>query len=134
MNQAVSWQEHNVKIIFSSTFWTEILFSLQDYTEDAVEHLILASVAYLILCITLYVMITKQKVIKFNKDVESCHRVLLVTAHPDDECMFFGPTVLNFVNRKDCLVYLMCLSSGTFHVYVDLSPQAKLCHINHYIS
>jgi len=39
---------------------------------------------------------------------------LLVIAHPDDECLFFGPTLINLV---DCgaEVNLVCLSSGDFY-------------------
>ncbi|KAL1140026.1 hypothetical protein AAG570_007003 [Ranatra chinensis] len=38
-------------------------------------------------------------------------RVLLVIAHPDDECMFFGPTLVEVV-RRGGKVYVVCLSSG----------------------
>jgi len=37
--------------------------------------------------------------------------VLLVTAHPDDECMFFAPTILALVARS-VSVYSLCLSVG----------------------
>lgn len=39
-------------------------------------------------------------------------RVLVVTAHPDDEVMFFGPTILHFTNHPNTTVYLLCLSTG----------------------
>lgn len=39
--------------------------------------------------------------------------ILLVTAHPDDECMFFTPSVRHFVGRGD-RVDLICLSTGNF--------------------
>ena len=40
-------------------------------------------------------------------------RVLLVTAHPDDECMFFAPTI-QAIQRHDPTVELfsLCLSMG----------------------
>ncbi len=38
--------------------------------------------------------------------------MLLVTAHPDDETMFFAPTVLNLTKKKDSEVFLLCLSRG----------------------
>ncbi|KAL1730497.1 putative deacetylase LmbE-like domain-containing protein [Schizophyllum commune] len=38
-------------------------------------------------------------------------RVLLVTAHPDDEAMFFAPTLLALA-AKDVSVYSLCLSVG----------------------
>lgn len=41
-------------------------------------------------------------------------RVLLLTAHPDDECLFFAPTVLGLVAKKAPApeVYSLCLSTG----------------------
>ena len=42
-------------------------------------------------------------------------RILFVTAHPDDECMFFGPAILNL--NQYCKVYLLCLSSGNLLLY-----------------
>ena len=37
--------------------------------------------------------------------------VLLVTAHPDDECMFFTPVILHLIDRG-LRVALLCLSTG----------------------
>ena len=37
-------------------------------------------------------------------------RVLLITAHPDDECMFFSPTLLALGRQQQ--VYLLCLTDG----------------------
>jgi N-acetylglucosaminylphosphatidylinositol deacetylase len=42
-------------------------------------------------------------------------RVLLVTAHPDDEAMFFAPTILAFSNADraaDSQLHVLCLSTG----------------------
>lgn len=38
-------------------------------------------------------------------------RVLLLTAHPDDECFFFGPTLLAF-REQGTPVYSLCVSNG----------------------
>ena len=38
--------------------------------------------------------------------------VLVVTAHPDDECMFFGPTLQGLLAHNVSLSAL-CLSQGT---------------------
>jgi LmbE family N-acetylglucosaminyl deacetylase len=38
-------------------------------------------------------------------------RVLFVTAHPDDECMFFGPAIVEFIDAG-IQVYLLCFSTG----------------------
>lgn len=39
--------------------------------------------------------------------------VLLVTAHPDDEAMFFGPTIAR-MRRLGHTVHILCLSTGNF--------------------
>jgi N-acetylglucosaminylphosphatidylinositol deacetylase len=39
--------------------------------------------------------------------------ILLVTAHPDDECMFFGPTLMNLASKRlKNQVHVLCLSKG----------------------
>ena len=38
--------------------------------------------------------------------------VLLITAHPDDECMFFAPTIIS-LTQSNVEVFLLCLSEGT---------------------
>lgn len=93
-------------------FFTGLVVRVKEYTREAVEHLILTVLIYCVLCVLLYVGIVRWRVLEFRRDVRSPKRVLLVIAHPDDECMFFGPTVLNFTGNKDCTLYLMCLSTG----------------------
>lgn len=39
-------------------------------------------------------------------------KALIVTAHPDDECMFFAPTIIQLMELK-ANVHLLCLSEGT---------------------
>lgn len=62
--------------------------------------------------------------IYFNSDnmssTSSSLRTLLVIAHPDDEVMFFGPT-LNHFRRKGENLHVLCLSSGLYiNVYILL--------------
>lgn len=38
--------------------------------------------------------------------------VLLIIAHPDDECMFFSPTILHLTRTAPQNMYLLCLSEG----------------------
>ncbi|KZV72693.1 LmbE-like protein [Peniophora sp. CONT] len=39
-------------------------------------------------------------------------RVLLLTAHPDDEAFFFGPTITALNSLEDVTIYSLCLSVG----------------------
>lgn len=48
---------------------------------------------------------------EYDKLVSDGVRALLVTAHPDDECMFFAPTILRLL-ELNVSVHLLCLSSG----------------------
>ncbi|RUS28283.1 hypothetical protein BC938DRAFT_482074 [Jimgerdemannia flammicorona] len=42
-------------------------------------------------------------------------RILLLTAHPDDECMFFGPTLLKLAEKEvRNEIWGLCLSTGNF--------------------
>ncbi|XP_036976218.1 N-acetylglucosaminyl-phosphatidylinositol de-N-acetylase isoform X2 [Acanthopagrus latus] len=41
-------------------------------------------------------------------------RALIVTAHPDDECMFFAPTIIRLV-ELNASVHLLCLSEGNYY-------------------
>jgi hypothetical protein len=47
-------------------------------------------------------LIGQHDVLPLQKD----SRVLLITAHPDDETMFFGPTILHIIKRKFPLTVL----------------------------
>lgn len=104
---------HTDIVISPTDFLIGIAVRVKDYTREAVEHLILTVFIYCVLCVLLYVGIVRWRVLDFRRDVRSPKkRVLLVIAHPDDECMFFGPTVLNFTGNKNCTLYVMCLSTG----------------------
>lgn len=50
--------------------------------------------------------------------LEKARRVLLLIAHPDDECMFFGPTVVGLLGRggHPKRLFLVCLSTGKFEL------------------
>jgi N-acetylglucosaminylphosphatidylinositol deacetylase len=41
----------------------------------------------------------------------NCESVLLVTAHPDDEAMFFAPTIHTLL-QQGASVHILCLSNG----------------------
>ncbi|XP_023688844.1 N-acetylglucosaminyl-phosphatidylinositol de-N-acetylase isoform X1 [Paramormyrops kingsleyae] len=51
---------------------------------------------------------------EYDKLVSDGVRALLVTAHPDDECMFFAPTILRLL-ELNVSVHLLCLSSGNYY-------------------
>lgn len=93
-------------------FCIELFSRILDYLKDTVEHLILAGLIYLLTCILLYWCIKVFGIMNFNREPRNSKRILFVIAHPDDECMFFGPTILYFTRKEDCAVYILCLSTG----------------------
>lgn len=86
--------------------------------KETLEHLLVIILAYVVVCLAFYRAIFSRygrnsKLLQRSR-FPNAKRVLLVTAHPDDESMFFGPTILSLIRRKDCNLYLLCLSKGEF--------------------
>lgn len=117
MNYTLTWHDFSLNVVVSalSDLLNNYILQLKDYTIDTVEHLIIATILYIIICIILYIAVTRWKAITYNATIKDAERVLFVIAHPDDECMFFGPTILHFTKKTNCQVYLMCLSTGTYN-------------------
>ncbi|KAJ8921277.1 hypothetical protein NQ315_013749 [Exocentrus adspersus] len=114
MNRTIhGWEEFRCLVILEeiSEYLSNFISSFTRYLIDTVEHLILACILYIIICIALYVCIVNMEFIPFTRDTRNAKRVLFVIAHPDDECMFFGPAILNYTKKKNCSVYLMCLTT-----------------------
>lgn len=97
-------------------FWIDFCWKLgvrvKRYASDTVEHLIILVIGYTTLCVLLYIAIVRLKSLTFGRSFPSARRVLFIMAHPDDECMFFGPTILNTIRSSGSTVYLLCLSTG----------------------
>ncbi|KAL4238772.1 hypothetical protein ACF0H5_003479 [Mactra antiquata] len=49
----------------------------------------------------------------------SKQNVLFITAHPDDECMFFSPTILSLL-REGHNIYLVCVTKGDYYGLGDI--------------
>lgn len=84
---------------------------------EALEHIAIVILVYIIVCLLVYRLIFHSWISRRFRTWTSvrfpqCSRVLIVTAHPDDESMFFGPTILSLAKRPNCQLYLLCLSNG----------------------
>lgn len=66
---------------------------------------------YLVLITVCFVYVNFASINKLKCGAKQ--NVLFVTSHPDDECMFFGPTILSLL-RSGNHVYLVCLSKGDY--------------------
>lgn len=85
---------------------------------DALDHMLYFFAFYAIVCLIVYVLIFRKWPAQWQRTKHvrfpDCKRVLVVISHPDDECMFFGPTILSLSKRTDCQVYILCLSKGLY--------------------
>lgn len=84
---------------------------------EALEHILLATLVYAIVCLVIYLLLFRPNISRRfsrcnHQHLPKCKRALVVTAHPDDESMFFGPTILTLAQRPNCEVHLLCLSNG----------------------
>ncbi|XP_044764072.1 N-acetylglucosaminyl-phosphatidylinositol de-N-acetylase [Coccinella septempunctata] len=113
VSQAFAWHDPFFFLTYVNESVSNFQVELVNYTKDILEHLIIGSFLYIVTCILLYFAIIRWKTLSFNKSIKNPKRVLIVTAHPDDECMFFGPTILNLTKNKECTVYILCLSTGS---------------------
>ena len=75
------------------------------------EELTLVLVSILTFCLAFYLVISQLYTRSSARPPGRMSRVLLVTAHPDDEVMFFGPTILSLV-EAGCDLYLLVMSPG----------------------
>lgn len=87
--------------------------------EETLELIIYSLVIFIFLNALLYCLIhkyrngsSKFRFLRSTKLPQNVSRVLLVTAHPDDECMFFGPTLIALQKRENCRIFVLCMSRG----------------------
>lgn len=76
----------------------------------AMEELTLLLCTIFLSCLLFYLVFSGVQSYQSLKELSGAKRVLFVTSHPDDEVMFFGPTILGIV--KKCEVFLLCMSPG----------------------
>ena len=82
---------------------------LDVFKEAAIPYTIFISLCVLyIKFICLNKLVSREYGPSWKKDV------LILTAHPDDECMFFTPTILNMRNEGHRL-YIACLTKGNMN-------------------
>ncbi|PNF27907.1 N-acetylglucosaminyl-phosphatidylinositol de-N-acetylase [Cryptotermes secundus] len=85
------------------------------YARESMEHLTIAVTAYICLCVVFYLATVYLKISPDCRHLRTVKRVLFVIAHPDDECMFFGPVILKLAQQSDCQIFILCLSEGDYN-------------------
>lgn len=80
---------------------------------------------YIILCIFVYSIL---RLFLYRKIIRN-KKILLLTAHPDDEIMFFYPTIKNLCNNND--FHLLCLSNGNYDKLGNIREEElkKICNL-----
>ncbi|XP_059176212.1 N-acetylglucosaminyl-phosphatidylinositol de-N-acetylase-like [Physella acuta] len=64
-------------------------------------------------CLLLYCLASR-KVFKFNRHSFPLRSgIAVITAHPDDECMFFAPALLEL--SETCNVHILCATTGDYY-------------------
>lgn len=49
-------------------------------------------------------------------ELQHAHSIMIVTAHPDDECLFFAPSILGVLDRnRDIKGGLLVMSIGKYY-------------------
>lgn len=76
------------------------------------EDLTLLLLFLLLICSCVYLLLNSAVSWKTAKQLTHARRVMVVISHPDDEVMFFGPTILGLV--QSCDIYLLCMSIGDY--------------------
>lgn len=80
---------------------SEYIFKCRSKFEEALELFLWSLIIFIILNVILFFIVhnfrngeSKFRFCRATKLPENVSRVLLVTAHPDDESMFFGPSLI----------------------------------------
>ena len=69
---------------------------------------------YLIVIILVVAPVVRYLLLRCSRSctVDLDAKTLFITAHPDDECMFFAPSVLTLTTHNRENAFLLCLSEG----------------------
>jgi N-acetylglucosaminylphosphatidylinositol deacetylase len=70
------------------------------------------SLYILLLSIILAFIFNSNELFSTTELAINSQNILLVTAHPDDEAMFFAPTILSLSRKSSLGLFHLCLSSG----------------------
>lgn len=101
----------------------EATYILQDYIRLIMAIVIISN--FVLIFLLKFCLRRKEKVELFKKDLKTNNgegtneetnnkkypKVLIVTAHPDDELMFFYPTLENFI-KNQVEIHVLCLTNG----------------------
>ncbi|XP_013167538.1 PREDICTED: N-acetylglucosaminyl-phosphatidylinositol de-N-acetylase-like [Papilio xuthus] len=100
----------NVEIVYN--FYLKFIAETLLYLRNFILYISLWIAGYLCVCCVVYRRYARKLPTRIRGAL-GAKRVLLVIAHPDDECMFFGPTIFRLC-EQGAEVYILCLSNGNY--------------------
>lgn len=104
------------KFEFIYNFYLKFVSEILVYIRNFILYIGVWLIGYLCVCCVVYRRYARKLPTRIRGAL-GAKRVLLVIAHPDDECMFFGPTIFRLC-EQGAEVYLLCLSNGINQNYV----------------
>ncbi|CAH1640933.1 unnamed protein product [Spodoptera littoralis] len=99
-------------IEFFYNFYVKFLAELLLYFRNFALYISLWLLGYVLVCCVVYRRYARRLPTR-TRGALGAKRVLVVVAHPDDECMFFGPTIFRLC-EQGADVHVLCLSNGNF--------------------
>ncbi|XP_026755013.1 N-acetylglucosaminyl-phosphatidylinositol de-N-acetylase [Galleria mellonella] len=102
--------QHDLEYLYS--FYLKFVAETLLYFRNFAFYISLWIVGYLLVCCLVYRRYARRLPTRTRGSLRA-KRVLIVIAHPDDECMFFGPTIFRLC-EQGADVYLLCLSNGNY--------------------
>ncbi|XP_045454121.1 N-acetylglucosaminyl-phosphatidylinositol de-N-acetylase [Melitaea cinxia] len=100
------------KLDYVYNFYLKFVAETLIYIRNFILYISVWLVGYLLVCCVVYRRYARKLPTRTRGSL-GAKRVLIVTAHPDDECMFFGPTIFRLC-EQGAEVYLLCLSNGNY--------------------
>lgn len=97
---------------YFSSFYVKIIAETLLYLRNFTLYISLWVIGYLVVCCVVYRRYARRLKTR-TRGALGAKRVLVVVAHPDDECMFFGPTIFRLC-EQGADVHLLCLSNGMY--------------------
>ncbi|XP_049879163.1 N-acetylglucosaminyl-phosphatidylinositol de-N-acetylase [Pectinophora gossypiella] len=97
---------------FFYRFYLKILGETLLYFRNFALYISVWVFSYLVVCCIVYRRYARRLPTRTRGALKT-KRVLMVVAHPDDECMFFGPTIFRLC-EQGADVHVLCLTNGNY--------------------
>ncbi|XP_075983789.1 phosphatidylinositol glycan anchor biosynthesis class L [Anticarsia gemmatalis] len=101
---------YDIEVFYN--FYVKFVAETLLYFRNFALYISLWVLGYLLVCCVVYRRYARRLPTR-TRGALGAKRVLVVVAHPDDECMFFGPTIFRLC-EQGADVHILCLSNGNY--------------------